>query len=412
MQKVLVQPADGLYNANLWMHNCVFIYVSTFMVLKSSALGLTERLKTSVDQRSPVPLYFQVQSALRREITSGQLKPADRLPPSDQLAAALGTTRVTIDKALAGLAREKLIERHKGRGSFVRGAPRQIAAKDIAGLVMPSHGHLYGDMARTIVGGLSQHEIYCMVTDVTIHLPQPASARQIEKVARLIDNQPRHLVFSCDYRFPYDLLRRFQNQLVVLLLFDGIDPPPGHYILTDHDEVGRLAARHFLALGHRRIAYYHPWFHPDNRTDTNLFACMRQVYRAAGYPDANVTVISDPRQLSETLAGPSRPTAIACCQDSVASTVYDAARVLGMNVPDDLAVIGCNNTPWCEAFSPKLSSVSVEETQLAQLAVRAILADERVGRTMVQPALVVRESCGDACATRTSPEPAAVAPAE
>ncbi len=57
---------------------------------------------------------------LKERITSGSLRPGERLPGEPSLAVAHQLSRVTIRRALDGLARDGLIERQRGSGTFVR----------------------------------------------------------------------------------------------------------------------------------------------------------------------------------------------------------------------------------------------------------------------------------------------------
>ena len=79
---------------------------------------IAEFLK-SLDPDSAQPLYQQLQRALRDAIQSGKLSPDDALPSERQLAAELGISRITVRKAIDGLADEGLLVRRQGSGNFV-----------------------------------------------------------------------------------------------------------------------------------------------------------------------------------------------------------------------------------------------------------------------------------------------------
>lgn len=66
-----------------------------------------------------VPLYYQLESILRDKITSGELRPGDRLPTEAQLSREYGVSRITVRQALAALVDDGLIERRQGAGTFV-----------------------------------------------------------------------------------------------------------------------------------------------------------------------------------------------------------------------------------------------------------------------------------------------------
>jgi GntR family transcriptional regulator len=73
----------------------------------------------SLDAESNQPLYQQLQRALRDAIGQGALSPDDALPSERQLATELGISRITVRKALDGLADEGLLVRRHGSGNFV-----------------------------------------------------------------------------------------------------------------------------------------------------------------------------------------------------------------------------------------------------------------------------------------------------
>ncbi len=66
-----------------------------------------------------IPNYYRVEKYLRDRIRSGALKPGDPVPPESQLVQQFSISRMTVRQALSRLVFEGLIERQRGRGSFV-----------------------------------------------------------------------------------------------------------------------------------------------------------------------------------------------------------------------------------------------------------------------------------------------------
>jgi len=66
-----------------------------------------------------LPLYQQLQRALRQAIENRTLAPDDALPAERDLAAEFGVSRITVRKALVGLVAEGLLVRRQGSGNFV-----------------------------------------------------------------------------------------------------------------------------------------------------------------------------------------------------------------------------------------------------------------------------------------------------
>ncbi len=74
-------------------------------------------------RRQDVPLHAEVAAVLRHQIKSGALPHGTRLPALRDLTESLGVARMTIIQAMNTLEDEGLIERHSGRGTFVRKVP-------------------------------------------------------------------------------------------------------------------------------------------------------------------------------------------------------------------------------------------------------------------------------------------------
>jgi len=71
-------------------------------------------------KRSAVPLHAEVAEVLRHQIMSGELASGTKLPALRELTDQLGVARMTVVQAMNTLEDEGLIEKHSGRGTFVR----------------------------------------------------------------------------------------------------------------------------------------------------------------------------------------------------------------------------------------------------------------------------------------------------
>lgn len=72
-----------------------------------------------LDPHSSLPLYQQLQRALRVAIENHTLGPDDALPAERQIAIDLAVSRITVRKAIEGLVEEGLLVRRQGSGNFV-----------------------------------------------------------------------------------------------------------------------------------------------------------------------------------------------------------------------------------------------------------------------------------------------------
>ena len=94
------------------------------------ALGDKPDLSATADDG---PSHARIASWLLGRIGSGKVRPDDKLPPEEELAAALGVSRMTLRQALGSLETRGYIERRRGRsgGNFIREPRIEV---DLSGL--------------------------------------------------------------------------------------------------------------------------------------------------------------------------------------------------------------------------------------------------------------------------------------
>jgi GntR family transcriptional regulator/MocR family aminotransferase len=107
------------------------------------------------DPRSETPVYRQLAEHLVELIDAGRLRPGERVPPSRELAAALGLSRNTVSRALDALATAGLLDAHVGRGTFVQArAPSLRAAARGRAAAPPARSFAWPALLSARVRGL------------------------------------------------------------------------------------------------------------------------------------------------------------------------------------------------------------------------------------------------------------------
>ena len=72
-----------------------------------------------IRRNSKVPFYYQLYETLRQQIVKGVWRPGELIPSEADLLSQYGLSRATVRQALDMLTVDGLIERHRGRGTFV-----------------------------------------------------------------------------------------------------------------------------------------------------------------------------------------------------------------------------------------------------------------------------------------------------
>jgi len=72
-----------------------------------------------VNRHSPVPVYYQVMTDLKRRIRDEEWKENDKLPPEQELANYYGISRITFRQAISQLESDRLLVKKRGQGTFI-----------------------------------------------------------------------------------------------------------------------------------------------------------------------------------------------------------------------------------------------------------------------------------------------------
>lgn len=76
-------------------------------------------MKSIMLKKEAIPLYYQLETILRKRISSGELARGDLLPSEEALAKEYNLSRITVRQALSSLESDGLIVRKRGKGTFV-----------------------------------------------------------------------------------------------------------------------------------------------------------------------------------------------------------------------------------------------------------------------------------------------------
>ncbi|MYL35400.1 UTRA domain-containing protein [Pontibacillus yanchengensis] len=84
-----------------------------------------------IDKNSPVPIYYQIEEAIKSQIINGVLQPGDALPSEREYTEQYNISRMTVRQAISNLVHAGYLYRQKGRGTFVS---KQKIEKNLQGL--------------------------------------------------------------------------------------------------------------------------------------------------------------------------------------------------------------------------------------------------------------------------------------
>lgn len=205
------------------------------------------------------------------------------------------------------------------------------------------------------------------------------SANHEEWAQHMVESGRKGLILVTSEVTPKQL-ESFNRRNIPVVVVDPLNPPNSGIVSVGATNWagGKSATEHLLGLGHRRIAYLGG---PDAaecsvaRQHGYLAALMghgvptRPEYMVAGEFSHQFGVAGTRR----LLALPEPPTAIFAGSDSTALGVLEEARRQGLQIPDDLSLVGFDGTGLTEQTLPRLTSVAQPLKEMGRAALRSVL---------------------------------------
>jgi LacI family transcriptional regulator len=308
-----------------------------------------------------------------------------------QVAELAGVSIATVSRVLNGRAdvsaetRER-VERVVRSHGYVRPVPAPEARRTgLVGITMPFASPAY---FATILAGATE-ALYERDMRAVLCPTRHQHDREVSLLERLMHGETdgallilpeessdelRHLA-GHDFRFVViDPLRELDDDIPT--------------VSAANASGANQATAHLIELGHRRIAVITG--PPDGVASRRRLQGYHSALAESGVmPDARLEVAADFKVAAgfasaERLLGlADPPTAIFCFNDSLAIGAMQATRARGLRVPDDLSIVGFDDTPEAEAAFPALTTVRQPLAEIGRMAV-SLLA-RMLGEHVVEP---------------------------
>jgi LacI family transcriptional regulator len=178
----------------------------------------------------------------------------------------------------------------------------------------------------------------------------------------------------------------------------------GDCAVVDNSLGASLMAAEVVRIGHRRVAAI---FGPSNTStgrDRDRGTCAALAAAGVELPEKRVQrgpflYETGYRSMGHLMALDPRATVVICANDTVAIGALNAARSLGLRVPEDVSVVGFDDLPMAAWEVFQLTTVHQPMEDMARTAVRLLVdriegrvAADDVRRVVFEPQLVIRQT--------------------
>jgi LacI family transcriptional regulator len=326
------------------------------------------------------------------------------------IADLAGVSIATVSRVLndrpdvAPGTRETVLQVVREHGFTTNRGARALAGgrTGVVGLTLPLVADAYfGPILSGAAEALYEQDMRIMLAP-TLH----EHDREVSLVDRLVRGMTDGAILLLPEESTDELLALHESYPFVVV--DPREPPPDGIACVSamHAAGAKLATEHLLELGHRRIAAIGGvpgWYAHEQR-----MIGFRAALAAQGLlPDADLLVSSDwriPRgeeAAHELLSRDEPPSAIFAFNDNVAIGAMNAVRKRGLRIPEDVSIVGFDDTFQATIVAPQLTTVRQPLAELGRMGVSLLLRlieGQRVDALRIELAtsLVVRESTGPA----------------
>ncbi|MFC1777219.1 LacI family DNA-binding transcriptional regulator [Pseudomonadota bacterium] len=266
------------------------------------------------------------------------------------------------------------------------------------GILIPElYGPFFGQMLSSIESELQEAGKRVIIT-----AGHSDEARERDCIDFLLSSSCDALILHV-YSISDELLEELNNGPVPIVLLNRQLPQVAEKcIWLDNEHGGYIATKTLLEHGHRELAYISG---PSWKIDSfkRLTGHKRALVEYDLEYDETLTFEGNyeeasGRQAMRQLLKKGIPfTGLVCANDEMAAGAMVVAREQGVNVPDDLSIIGYDNVSFTNYLHPKLTSIGCRITEMGQMAARMVLKNAYGEQNLpiintFKPHLVMRES--------------------
>ena len=292
---------------------------------------------------------------------------------------------------------QAVIERLDYRPS---GVARGLVTKHTGtiGLVVPDNANpFFSEVARGV-----EQQAYVEGYNVFLCNTNEDPQREVAVLQSLEEKRVDGVVLCSSRLDGSELQAALVHHPAVVLINRQLEDNGVSTVFVDDEAGGQAATQHLLQAGHRAIGLLAgPTTSYSGRQRTKGY---RAALAAAGLSyNPNWTWHCSPvvqgglETALELLTAHPKLTALFCFNDLVAVGVLQACVELGLQVPDDLAIVGFDDIPLAALVTPSLTTCRVSRYELGVQAMQLLL--DRIGgcldrceEIILQPELVIRAS--------------------
>ncbi|WP_186578546.1 GntR family transcriptional regulator [Aquibacillus kalidii] len=356
------------------------------------------------------PKYKKIKNKIKSEILEGLIAPNQKISSESMMMERFNVSRHTVRLAVGELVSEGWLHREQGSGTY---------STDIANFQDKNHTIHSQKSIAVMTTYISEYIFPTIIRGAESYLSEKGYNVSIFNTNNDHDQEKRVLesILSGHYQgiiieptrsasrnpnlnYYISLEKQGIPYVMINAKYDELDP---YSVVVDDERGGYIQAEYLIKQGHREIIGI---YKSDDAQGQKRLKGYIKAHRNYGVPlnPKNIVTftteterdkpIKDVRLLLSSTRD--RPTAIACYNDQLLIYLLDIFRENNIKVPEDISVIGYDDTILAEISEVKLTSISHPKSELGSVAARMIVdlieGKKEVASKVYIPELVERQS--------------------
>lgn len=348
------------------------------------------------------PLYEKILTYITEQIKAGQLKIGDRVPSEKELADQFSVSRITSKKALDLLAQNEIIERIRGKGSFVADAHTEKiertknivtnirADSKLIALIIPDFSDTYGlNLVKTIEKHCLQNNSHLIIRRTSGLIKEEENA-----INSLVNDGVDGLIIFPVHGEHYnvELLKLVLIDFPLVLIDRYLKGIPASSVCTDNQRASETLTKHLFELGHTEVAFISPspigtstieerikGFHMayskqgiklnPNLELTNLVSSLPQ---NVSKDDSKVLLSNDYQLMKRFILDNPTLTGFVVCEYELARILTKVINDLGKKIPEDYSIV-CFDSPENRINQATFTHILQHEVDMGSEAVKLLM---------------------------------------